>query len=276
MKMDDIAVIIVTYNPDPSNLVKLITQLGNISIYVSDNGSRNFEELKSLLSNYSNICLIDNKENKGIAYAQNQAIAETKNSNFLFFLDQDSYIEKKTLLRLRSDFLNNKNCGIGILAAVPQNEIGNNEGIEFVDEVISSGMLIPTKIFNKTGGMLESLFIDMVDYELCWRFKKYHYKVAKDFNCSFVHQLGHNEKVLGKLVVSPVRLYYVFRNTIYLIKSKRTIGYGNSIYLIYKLCKQFIFNVFFCSNRMLRLRYILLGIRDVKISKMGKINYEEK
>lgn len=277
--MNDIAIIIVTYNPNLKNLADLISELHNFRIYVSDNGSNNINEIKKLIYKYSNLSLIDNKDNYGIAVAQNKAMrkAYTDNAKYLFFLDQDSFITIKNLISLKKDYVSlvKRNKNFGILSAVPEDEPQNGSKIKYVNEVISSGMFVSTMLAKKVGYMLENLFIDMVDYEWCWRFKHSGLEIAKDYTCRFKHQIGNNKTIMGKIVISPFRLYYVFRNSIYLIKTNQTLNKRYHISLKYKLLKQFIFNALFCPQKISRLRYMVLGIKDANNKEMGKINHGE-
>ncbi|QIZ04502.1 glycosyltransferase [Limosilactobacillus reuteri] len=269
--MKNIAILIVSYNPSLTNLKKILNEFNN-NIYISDNGSENYSEIKTLVSNFPNSILINNKENLGIATAQNKAIHEViknKQIEFVLFLDQDSFITRKTVMSLEQDYLIN-NGEMGILTAIPYSLKSNIRSIKNANETLSSGMLVSVKSLKLLGGMREELFIDMVDYELCWRFKKYGLKVAQDYNCRFVHQIGNNKKVFGKIIISPIRLYYVYRNTIYLMKKNYTLNKKQNINLLYRLFKQFIFNTLFCDNKIYRLKNMYLGLYDGIKGKMGK------
>lgn len=277
--MENIAVIIVTYNPNLKNLLRLIDELPKANIYISDNGSKNFEKLKKIANDYENVTLINNQVNCGIAVAQNNAmkVAYANSAEFLFFLDQDSFILSETLDLLKKDYIlfTKKDMHLGIVSAVPDYEQIQDYGIKYVNEVISSGMFVSAKLAKNVGYMLEELFIDMVDYEWCWRFARHGLKVAKDYNCVFRHQIGNNEKKLGKIIISPFRLYYVFRNSLFLIKKSQIPNRKYSVLLKYRLFKQFIFNILLCPQKNKRLQYIWLGIRDAQNSRMGKLNYDE-
>lgn len=267
----NIAVVVVTYNPEIHNLKELLIELKEIPVYISDNASNNIDEIKKLKLSYSNLNLISNNENAGIAVAQNVAIKEIeKNVKYILFLDQDSFISAKKIQVLAKDFkkLQLKYSNLACVAATPDTDTKNS--FERVNEVISSGMLISVDALKKIGLMKEEFFIDMVDYEWCWRAINKGYLIIKDNKCHFKHQLGIDEKILGKIPVAPFRLYYVYRNTIYLLK-KGPIPSGYKTKLKFKLFKQIIFNCVFCSNRFKRIYYIYNGIIDGKREKLGKM-----
>lgn len=85
---------IVLYNPDLLRLNENISAIYNQvdKLVVVDNGSNNIELVKKLCMKYSNICLIENNENKGISVALNQIMntALKFNSEWTLLLDQDS------------------------------------------------------------------------------------------------------------------------------------------------------------------------------------------
>lgn len=272
-----VGIIIVSFNPNLALLELEISELKNNSIYIFDNDSLNIKGLEVMLKKYPDVTLIRGQENYGIAIAQNKAIKVLQEDNikFILFLDQDSFFSQNNLTKLINDFNNySSKKKLGILSAVPNFERKKAESIEEVKQCISSGMLVRSDDINIVGSMLDELFIDMVDFEWCWRFKKKGYVVAKDYNCSFKHQIGTESRTLGKIEISPFRLYYVFRNTIFLILTRKTLDVSQSIYLTYKLGKQIVFNLLFCHAKKQRLKYIYLGIKDGLNKKMGRYNYE--
>lgn len=269
----DTGVVIVTYNPEIDNLKKLLLELEQIPVYISDNASKNLDEIKKLKLRYANVNLITNNYNAGIATAQNLAIKKIEKTaiKYILFLDQDSLISVEKIHILEEDYkkLQSKYTNLACVAATP--EINNNNirsRFEKADEVISSGMLISVKTLKKVGLMKEEFFIDMVDYEWCWRAISRGYIIIKDNQCHFEHQIGTDKKILGKIPVAPFRLYYIYRNTIFLLKKGMIpSGYNTK----FKLFKQVVFNCVFCPNRFERVHYIYSGLIDGKREKLGKL-----
>lgn len=103
----------------------------------------------------------------------------------------------------------------------------------------------------------------------CWRARSKGWIIIQDNTCPFVHQIENTKKVLNKIPAAPFRLYYVYRNSIYIL---RNLPYGKNKGLKYKLFKQLIFNSIFCSKRKERLKYIILGINDGVKNQLGKLS----
>ena len=272
-KKSDIAIIVVTYNPDISVLSNVLTELDAYNdIYISDNGSNNFEDIYKVSLQYRNVFLINNRENVGIGVAQNVAldqILKQEKYRFTFYLDQDSFVRENVLQKLKKEYLKllEKNIKVGSISVVEHSIDNKPCHFEFVNQTISSGMLIPVQVLKQVGNMYGELFIDWIDYEWCWRAKKNGFKIVRDNECFFQHEIGTDERVLGKIPPAPFRLYYVYRNIIILMADHKTLDHSN---MKWGLFKQFIFNTVFCPNRLQRVKYIIWGIKDGKKRVLGK------
>ena len=129
-----------------------------------------------------------------------------------------------------------------------------NKGIElnedFVekDVLISSGKLILADAVKEIGMMDESLFIDLVDFEWCWRAKKYGYRVFSSKRARMGHMVGQKNvkilKVYTLLIPSPIRHYYQFRNTLFLLKRDYVPNYWKIKALVERGIEFFLYPIF--------------------------------
>lgn len=103
-----VTIVTVTYNSMAvlPNMLKSIPK--ETAIVIVDNASDDTAELKSLAKD-SNITLILNKKNKGFGEACNQGAAIAK-TEFIFFLNPDTKIEKNTLIELERAAKDNPNA----------------------------------------------------------------------------------------------------------------------------------------------------------------------
>jgi rhamnosyltransferase len=101
-----------------------------------------------------------------------------------------------------------------------------NAALVECDFLISSGSLIAVDAFRTIGPMDESLFIDSVDIEWCFRARRRGYHLFGVGVARMHHRIGdriHAIRWLGSTVVhSPVRLYYMTRNRILLYRRPST------------------------------------------------------
>ena len=226
---------IVLYNPDinrlKDNIDAIYTQVE--AVLFINNGSKNLDEVKSLLDAYPNMVTIDNGENLGIATALKE-IMEYGIQNaydWVLTLDQDSVCQPG-LIQTYADLCGLDKAGILTCNIVDRNfSVPNGfkpeEKYREVQQCITSASLISTKAYLQTDGFDEKLFIDSVDFDICINMRMHGFKIYKINFDGILHEVGHgrNVKLLLKDYVSynhsPFRQYYMARNHKYLVKSIR-------------------------------------------------------
>jgi rhamnosyltransferase len=231
------------------------------------------------------------KENLGIGAAHNVGIRMAIEQNFdgILLLDQDSNPPENLVSSLVEGVQFLKNQGIKVACLGPDifNKNTNenykplvNKGIElnedFIekDVLISSGKLIVADAVKDVGLMDESLFIDLVDFEWCWRARKYGYRVFSSKRARMGHMVGQKNvkilKVYNLLIPSPIRHYYQFRNTLFLLKRDYVPTYWKCKAVVERSIEFFLYPIFI-SQRITRIRYIISGIKDGLFNKKGKL-----
>lgn len=277
--MMKVGCILVLYNPKwelTSNVIKyIIPQVDKI--FISDNST---VPQPSYLKEINNVMYHSMHGNKGIASAQNEGLKYYINNNydFVFFLDQDSIVEDDMVQTLVEHYLDLESRGyrVGGIGPRPINRQQNKEyrgsvkkGViidEYtteVTEIISSASLISIEHIKLAGLMDDSLFIDGVDHEWCWRCS---YKTGSKFYISekthLSHQLGEGDrKFLGKniSIPTPIRTYYQFRNYFILSRRKYVPIYWKLANGLKYIIKMFYYPIFI-APRGKYAKYILKGI----------------
>lgn len=227
---DSVVALIITYNPDMDILYKNIEavscQLNHIIVF--DNASKNANEICNLLTAKSNILLIQNDKNIGIAAALNRGFYRAKELGFewILTLDQDSIIRNGLLEKCIEAVKDDK---IAIVAAKSVDRNIQNlckkdisDKIINVTKAITSGTLNSIKIWERMGGFDEFLFIDCVDDDYCNRLLESGYQILQVQDALFSHSIGETKQIIlfGKPIYifnhSADRKYYQVRNWIYL------------------------------------------------------------
>lgn len=230
--------VLVTYNPDRILFKNVLSSVSAQvdSVFIADNSPA---ESQTTPFNGNNIIYYPMQENCGIAAAQNVGITYFLEHNFdyIFFLDQDSLVEEQLVEKLLDDYIFLEKAGVNVVAVGPSviNRTSNKEyaqrtkktafeNMVEANELTSSATLVAAGSFDQVGLMDESLFIDGVDHEWCWRAK------AKGNFCFFIdktiylsHQLGEGDRffALRKVAIpTPFRTYYQFRNYFWLLRRK--------------------------------------------------------
>lgn len=265
---------IVLYNPDITRLKNNIEAIiQNVDEVVCvDNYSSNLSKIRELLGEYNKCKLIENHENKGIAKALNQMLEYAVDNSYEWFLtlDQDSICEPELMINYEK-FIELERVGIITCWIVDRNLDMNKQyridnSYSTISECITSGCLVNTKICQSCGGWDEILFIDGVDYEICYRMRAFGYEVIRIHQKGLLHEMGESRRVkfFGKqdLITnhSAFRHYYMARNKIYMAKKYPNI-YGLKKELFREFDK-FRVILMYEDDKLNKIKERIRGIRD--------------
>ncbi|WP_082926214.1 glycosyltransferase family 2 protein [Cupriavidus sp. D384] len=296
-----VGAVVVTYNPDALHLKELFRALGRqvAHIVVVDNGSKVVPDVGA--ENFgAPVTLIDCRANLGIAAAHNKGLQQLDRLGMPYglLMDHDSLplegmvqhllaadlalrqegvklaavgpvtIDRRT--RVRSKFVKIRH---GIVGRV---ECAAGEQWTEADFLISSGTLIRLDVLRDVGEMNETYFIDHVDTEWCLRALNKGYRIFGVCDALLDHSLGdHVVRVwFGRMrevpVHSPLRNYYIFRNTIAMLRHvPMPIGWRSAH--LYRMLQFLVFFVIGVPPRGLRARLMMKGIGHGLTGRSGKL-----
>jgi rhamnosyltransferase len=297
-----VSAIVVTYNPNVNSIIDLIGNLSNQvgNVIIVDNASLNYEEFQSKLGS---VYLLPLAENFGIADAQNRGIdfAKSLGSESVILFDQDSTPPKNLVITLLKTKSLAERADIKIAAIGPfyrdirsgsydfyvstQNDdlkkihysqvIKEERKYAICDFIISSGSLIDIAVLDIVGGMNSSFFIDSVDIEWCYRARKSGYYTVVDSNSIMEHCIGGELKIIwGRElpVHPPIRIYYGFRNLLYL----STYDYISPLWkknILFKIIFTHLLSILYFPEKMNRIKSICFAILDFLRKKSGKCSW---
>lgn len=292
--IDKIGLVFVLYNPTYAQLEN-IGRIANLyyGAIVDNSDYRNFDTDMVGKMHY-----LPQMENTGIAHAQNTGggkLLQNKNLQYLIFFDQDSKINEDMPLRLTEEFadIKNKLNAVGKKLALlgPTMILRQGADMQFNPEVnknelllpnfkpcgimLSSGSCISRQAWNEVGQFDSAMFIDDVDHEWCFRAQAKGYLIGETPDVVMEHELGKNMKDLPfghkMMIWSPIRYYYMYRNTIYLCRLKHTPIQWLKGHCIYRI-KEMIKLPLFADNKLATTKYMLKGIWDGIRGKTGRID----
>ena len=217
---------IVSFNPDidrlRQNIESISPQVEEVVIF--DNGSR---EKQHIIELFTKIIFLKSKENVGIAVALNRMLewGEENSYQWMISLDQDSVCHERFVEEMRPYLTITENIGIAAPVIVDRNigVVGHNPENKWseVRTCITSGSFNNITAWRNVDGYDESMFIDSVDFEYCYRLRKNGYKVIQVREIQLLHELGDSNKkrflfwhvdVNGH---SAFRKYYIAQNNVY-------------------------------------------------------------
>ena len=244
-----VSAVIVTYHPDPKILKCLLLALvpQTHHVVIVDNGSGcALLPILATIRQHPSISLIENPTNEGLAAAQNRGVAQARagGCSHVILFDQDSLphlgLISGLLGALRSvgedaivgPSISDERLGMqmpfvrfGVLGVRRYRCTDNSKLVVPADFLIASGVLIPLSVFDKVGLMDESLFIDNVDLEWCFRARSLGVRLFGVCGVRMAHSLGDRAFRVGRHVIhyhGPVRQYYMMRNRILLYRREYT------------------------------------------------------
>lgn len=283
------AIILTAYNPCISslkeNLESYVCQVGGVIVCDNTENEDLSSQIKELCLGYDNAVYISMGGNKGIAFAQNQGIERAVSLGYDYFIemDQDSGLGRNFVSDIIKSYLlltsNNVSvAGVGPVALSKKQGFvyhGHkcDSGVQVVDKTLSSGFFFSKQAYQLVGAKDESLFIDLVDWDWCWRARSKSLNVVVDTSIKIEHMLGDGHKsVFGYRVglPAPIRLYYQYRNSIYML-SKPYVPFGWKLKRIGVLVLKVPYYLFFTDKRLERVGYIFSGLLSAVKKNMGEI-----
>jgi len=275
---------IVLYNPElqrlEENICALLKQVDEIVLM--DNHSVNEDEIRGLSEKYNKIVWIRLDQNYGIAYALNEIMlyASKESINWVLTMDQDSIANEK-LVEMYYRYIHVPDVMMMTCKICDRNTDGdtNFDGVEEtleyrnVNKCITSGCFTNVKKSGEIGGFDNKLFIDYVDYELCIRCIQSGYSIIEIDYPGLLHEVGkakrvqlfgRNLKVAGKYFdvynEIPLRVYYFFRNTTYIVRKygRDAKGYTSVLHIIWRAFLVICYE----KPKWLKFQMICKGVRD--------------
>lgn len=276
---------VILYNPEDDVLQNIYSYLPFIDkLYVIDNTENKISSLAAGISGEYKVQVIHDGKNEGIAKRLNEAcrLALEEGCNWLLTMDQDSRFEGNSLsdyLLCAGSFLYKDTTAMfGVEYTKPSDET-NCTPVE-TTHLITSGSILNLTLFDAVGRFDEALFIDEVDLEYCYRAVTKGFKIVKFSNIFLTHHLGRmsyhkslkNLAVTPRILHSPVRLYYMVRNYLYVAKKYKNTFAETDAYRRKALLNRIKNNLLYGKNRMQTIHYLIKSWKDARDGNMGKIN----
>ena len=290
-----ICAVIVTYNIREAIhrcFDSIQNQVGHVVIV--DNGSDEFtrRELNRLAASDS-VTTILNERNEGIARAFNQAVQWARGEGFqwILTLDHDSEATPGMVDKLVQAYVTLQRQGIQNVGVVGANPFDQNTqlfirgyhlreggGMPLEEgDVMSSGSLIQSRVFDVIGFFNEDLFVYYVDVDFCLRVGRGGFRVFVCPEAVLLHKEGSKErrKFFWRHAYYDHRgkhaWYYLTRNTIYMMK-KHDLSPSYTYPMVRRICKDHVKILLYDKERFSVLWFSLKGLIDAFRGRFGPLN----
>lgn len=288
MEDNRIISIMTVYYPDESNLenAEIICRQSDLLI-ICDNSPTSHE---NLFSTMENIRYFYWGKNLGLSAAFNRVLKNDtlnwQDNDYILFFDQDSTIQTNHIKLLINEYKKLVIQGerVGCIGPVYFNLSSNKEEVprlkSFVNDksmrvssIITTSMLCQYKNLKKIGFWNERVFLDMADWDICWRFEAENMNVYLTYVSVIRHSLGQGTKRIGPLQIRvgrPFREYYQTRECLYLLfKKYAPVKY--KIRFILMLTARPLLHMLFLDNKLERGKYIGKGILAYFTGRKGSL-----
>jgi rhamnosyltransferase len=285
-----VCAVVVSHHPELAILAELLDALAQQvdRVVVVDNASPG-PALRDLCLQHPNVEFLPLPENRGLAAALNGGIGHARampRVSHVLLMDQDSVpgagmVEalKAALDRLSKvarvaavgpryrDPRENEDAGF-VRISFPFNRklrCGGDCDDVACDFLITSGSLIPLGVLDAVGGMDDTLFIDNVDLDWCFRAAAAGYALYGVCAARMRHHHGSERRRVpglprGIVVHSPLRLFYMMRNRVLMYRRAYTPKRWIAQDLPRLAVKLLLFSLL-VSPRRANLRCMLAGLR---------------
>jgi GT2 family glycosyltransferase len=201
----------------------------NLEVVVIDNASAD-HSVELIKQNYPDVIVKELEQNYGFAYPNNFG-ASISHGEFLFFLNNDTKLEKNSISELVAEMSSNDNISIGQSLLIHEDgtvdssgDFVTSQGITFSSKnkdvkspikILSAkgaAMIIRKSLFEEIGGFDEDYFISFEDVELGWRAAILGHS-SYLIPSSVVYHLGG--QTIGK--ISPLVTFHGVKNSLSLV-----------------------------------------------------------
>lgn len=283
LRPDNISCVIVLFNPDVNvvDVAKGLAQFGYPVILVVNAAS---PSILAALEAIHGVTIIVNPQNIGLASALNIGLKQgfdQNQSQFVALFDQDSQPETSLPMRLALELLERQAESVACIGPqlTDKKQVGatykvNNRLLDpkVPRSIPTSGTVISKEAWLSVGPMLDALFIDGIDHEWCFRAYSKGYRVLVSEHVQMLHNMGDlglnyfgSYKPVHR---SPIRHYYIVRNTLYLMKLSFLPLQWRAVEFL-KTLRRMAFYTAVSANRTKTLKLMARAISDGLVGRLG-------
>lgn len=283
---------VILYNPDydvPDNVASYLNAVDRLYVVDNQNGKAVAERIVALAP--EKVTVISNPENEGIAKPLNTVLRLCREKyDLLMTMDQDSRFLPGHMFSYRTGFDAmdwNSVFGVGP-TAVPKSaqyhvvkDVGADKTWgghwDAVFCMMTSGNVIDVSKALLLGGFDESLFIDEVDHDMCYKADKAGFKLFTTPDILLAHQIGNPlaKRFLWRTIHAmnhpPVRKYYIARNRLLVWRKYHSMNEAFFFrHYIYASALDIFKILYMESDKARKIRALFRGFADAVSGRTGK------
>lgn len=273
--------LITLYNPGKAEVENCRVLAKQVDTVILCDNSNDSHELD--FSGEENITYTTKNKNLGLCGAFNAVLKsksfEWTDDDIIVFFDQDSRINGGYIKALCDEYCKIEKLipNLGCLGPIfyntsngqverPKQRKAITSDTYSVTNAITSSLMTRYKNLKRIDFWNENIFLDMADWDLCWRMEKAGLLCCMTERVTLHHSVGSGEKRVGPIklrVGQPFREYYQTRDALYLLQEKY-VPLKMRLRLIANITIRPIMHCLFLNDKALRMKYIKCGMRDYR------------
>ena len=289
--MSETHALVTLYNPSEKefNNCRILSQQVD-TVILCDNSQESHE---TVFQNEKNIIYITKNENLGLGAAFNVALKNDtygwKDDDLIIFFDQDSQIGEGYIQALQDEYRKIETLipNLGWLGPVFYNTSNGRterprQKKNITDETYEVSNTITSSLMMRYGNLKridfwnEKVFLDLADWELCWRMQKAGMVCCMTEKVVLHHSVGNGEKKVGPIklrVGQPFREYYQTRDALYLLQ-ENYVPLKMRLRLIANVTIRPVVHYLMLDDKKSRMKFIRRGINDYKKGVHGEYGHQ--
>ena len=279
-----IAVVVTTFRPTQETISMLLSLSDDgFKVIVCDNTEGGSSVLRRLVDERPDISVYFNEVNLGLGAALNVGLlaAQAVGLEYVLLLDQDTFPSSElieALLAAHEKATRLAQSGPAVVAprfssssSVPKDYFHNHIELKNVSCLPTAGMFFNLRQIQRHMLFSEDIFLDLCDFEWCWRLSQSDWKFFVVSNCSISQQLGEGQRSFFNITINVpafFRHYFQFRDTLRL-SARAYVPVRSKLRFLSVLPLKLLVYPIILDNGLMRLKWMLFGIRDGLLGKGG-------
>ena len=283
--------LVTLYNPSEKefNNCRILSQQVD-TVILCDNSQESHE---TVFQDEINIVYVTKNKNLGLGAAFNMALKDDtygwKDDDLIIFFDQDSQIGESYIQALQNEYRKIETLipNLGCLGPVfyntsngrterPRQKKNITDETYEVINTITSSLMMRYGNLKKIDFWNENVFLDLADWDLCWRMRKAGMVCCMTEKVVLHHSVGNGEKKVGPIklrVGQPFREYYQTRDALYLLQ-ENYVPLKMRLRLIANVTIRPVVHYLMLDDKKSRMKFIRRGINDYKKGVHGEYGHQ--
>lgn len=278
-----VVAVFTTFKPEESFYKRIAASAGLFFavVIIDDTGQKcsHIDDV-SFLGDLTDVYLINNDRNAGIAHSLNKGIKKALelSADYIVTFDDDTIFSPDYINTCLNFFKKTDLPNIGAISLARGEEFSAGSDICKTKRVlITSGLFCKSTMYCCLNEFPEEYFIDLVDFFFSLELRKRGFSLFELGDVGMIHKVGNINTIKFPIKInvfnhSPFRLYYQVRNAIPFFKRFWKVDFLLCSYVLLDTIRIPVKALLFEDRKIERVKYCAKGFLDGVFGRMGRLN----